>query len=97
MELLVGRKYINRIYELREVVIITKITENEMWGMHSKENVKIIHYKTSKNWSNNKNTFDFELEQGYCFNQKTTEHNFISKYIDLEDLRDDKLNTILNT
>ena len=58
-----------------------------MWGLKGKEDVIIIFYNVIINVLGNK-----YLNTRKC---QTTQYNFISKYISLEDLRNDKIGQIL--
>ena len=82
---MIGNLYINRLQPL-ETVIVTSVGQKEMWGRESMYNVTIIHYEMITS----------SIGVNLNIKSKTTKHNFYEKYISREELRDDKLNQLLN-
>lgn len=82
----VGLKYHNRLNH-KEIVQIYGLDSKQMWGQNGKEDVIIVLYEVLSG----------TLGELYTLSQigKTTQDNFIMKYIGIDELRDNKINQIL--
>lgn len=79
MEVIKGETYINRLMPEYKV-IVTNISQKEMWGQTGKEYVTIIKYDGLDDY----------------FGGETTQSNFIMKFISLQDKRDELIGQILD-